>query len=52
MLPWAYVVQVDHLEWIIRGAGEGVSLDLDLKSAHHLAAWALPNERADHPVRY
>ena len=46
----AYVIQVDHLEWIVRGTGEGVSLDLDLKAAHHLAAWALPNERADHPV--
>ena len=50
MLPWAYVVQVDHLEWIVRGAGEEVSLDLDLQAAHHLAAWVLPNERADHPV--
>ena len=37
---------------IVRGAGEGVRLDLDLQAAHQLTAWALPNERADHPVRY
>jgi hypothetical protein len=45
-----YVVQVNHLEWMVRGTSEGVSLYLDLQAAHHLTARALPNERTDHPV--
>ena len=38
---WAYVIQVDHLEWILRGTCEGMRFDLNLQATHYLAAWAL-----------
>jgi len=46
----AYVIQVDHLEWILRGTCEGMRFDLNLQATHYLAAWALPDERIDHSV--
>ena len=44
----AYVIQVDHLKWIVRGTCEGMRFDLNLQATHYLAAWALPDERVDH----
>ena len=49
-LPMDSMIHVDQLEWMVRGTGEGLSLDLDLQAAYHLTTWALPNERTDHSV--
>ena len=44
------MVQMQDLEGIVGRTSEGVRLNLEVNTTHHLATWALPNELTDHPV--
>ena len=44
------MVQMQDLEGIVGRTSEGVRLNLEVNTTHHLATWALSNELTDHPV--
>ena len=44
------VIQMKHFEWIVRSAGESMSLDLCSQTIHHLACWTLTNELLNHSI--